>query len=142
MIGAEFIVHGEPQKVKLDIVDDKFPGVSGFGSDSFELRDEWYALKNFADNLHVILAHDTSTFAKKTGGNKCYDRPNFPETWIRMHGKGRVFYTSMGHFEDVWENPRYQGLLLGALTVITGRVDTDMKPNISTVTPHYQTLPK
>ena len=40
-----------------------------------------------------------------------YERPNYPETWARMHGKGRVFYTSMGHREDVWENPMYQGLL-------------------------------
>ena len=32
-------------------------------------------------------------------------------TWARSYGKGRVFYTSMGHREDVWENPKYQGLL-------------------------------
>ena len=32
-------------------------------------------------------------------------------TWARSFGKGRVFYTSMGHREDVWENPKYQGLL-------------------------------
>ena len=31
-----------------------------------------------------------------------------------MHGKGRVFYTSMGHREDVWDNPLFQNLLLGA----------------------------
>ena len=35
------------------------------------------------------------------------------DTWARMYGKGRVFYTSMGHREDVWENPMYQALLLG-----------------------------
>jgi type 1 glutamine amidotransferase len=141
MIGGEFIVHGSQQKVKLDIIDPHFPGVSAFGSSSFEILDEWYALKNLAEDLHVILAHDTSTFKERTGGNKCYDRPNFPETWIRQHGKGRVFYTSMGHREDVWENPKYQGLLLGALNVITGKVDVDMKPNISKATPHYKTLP-
>ena len=52
-----------------------------------------------------------------------YERPNFPITWARPYGKGRVFYTSMGHREDVWENPMYQGLLLGALGWATGRVD-------------------
>ena len=140
MIGGEFISHGDQQKVKLDVVDANFPGVNGFGTGSFEILDEWYALKNLADDLHVILAHDMSTFGKKTGGNKVYDRPNFPETWARMHGKGRVFYTSMGHREDVWENLKYQGLLLGAMTWALGRVDADVKPNVSTATPDYKTL--
>ena len=43
-----------------------------------------------------------------------------------MHDKGRVFYTSMGHREDVWENPKYQGLLLGALGWITGQTELDV----------------
>ena len=59
-----------------------------------------------------------------------------------MHGKGRVFYTSMGHREDVWENPLYQGLLLGALGWATGKVDADVEPNVAKVTPGYDTLPK
>ncbi len=140
MIGGEFITHGSQQKVKLDITAPNFPGVSGFGTTSFDLLDEWYALKNQPDDLHVILAHDTSTFPDKKGGNKCYDRPNFPETWARMHGQGRVFYTSMGHREDVWENPKYQGLLLGALMWATGQAETDIKPNTSVVTPNFKKL--
>jgi len=142
MIGGEFIIHGVQQEVKLDICDPNFPGVEKFGTASFEILDEWYALKNQPDDLHVILSHDTASFKKKTGGNKCYDRPNFPETWARMYGKGRVFYTSMGHREDVWENPKYQGLLLGALNWATGGVDVDVKPNTAVYTPNFKTYPK
>ena len=58
-----------------------------------------------------------------------------------MHGKGRVFYTSMGHREDVWENPKYQGLLLGALGWATGKVDFDVTPNVAKVTPRLQGRP-
>ncbi|MBX6316361.1 MAG: ThuA domain-containing protein [Isosphaeraceae bacterium] len=137
MIGAEFIVHGAQQKARIDIVDPNFPGVRPFGTDSFEILDEWYALKNFQDDLHVILVQNTENMDKK-GNNKCYDRPNFPETWARMHGKGRVFYTSMGHREDVWENPKFQGLLVGALTWATGRAEADITPNVSKVTPGYK----
>jgi len=142
MIGGEFIVHGSQQKVKLDITDAKFPSASGFGSTSFDLNDEWYALRNMPDDLHVIMSYDTSSFPRKSGGDHCYDRPNFPMTWARLHGKGRVFYTAMGHREDVWENPKYQGLLLGALSWITGQVETDVTPNVARVTPDYKTLPK
>ena len=41
-----------------------------------------------------------------------YQRKPYPETWARMEGKGRVFYTSMGHREDVWTKPEFQALAL------------------------------
>jgi len=139
MIGGEFIRHGAQQKVQIDVVDPNFPGAKEFGS-SFEIMDEWYALKNFPDDLHVILVQNTKDMEKTKGNNNVYDRPNFPETWARMHGKGRVFYTSMGHREDVWENPLYQGLLVGALNWATGKVEASIEPNVGRVTPGYKTL--
>jgi type 1 glutamine amidotransferase len=139
MIGGEFISHGAQQEVEILIADNKFPGMSdGFGrtSHSFRIMDEWYSLKNIADDLHVIMI-------QVTRGMKGweYQRPDYPITWARAYGKGRVFYTSMGHREDVWENPMYQGLLLGALGWATGRVDTDITPNVREVTPGYKEIP-
>jgi type 1 glutamine amidotransferase len=136
MIGAEFAGHGNQQEATIDIADPGFPGVKAFGSGSFKITDEWYGLKNIASDLHVI-------FVQKTKGmeGRDYQRPSYPETWARMHGKGRVFYTSMGHREDVWENSKYQQLVLAALSWVTGRVDADVTPNITRVTPEYQKLP-
>ncbi|MDR3634565.1 MAG: ThuA domain-containing protein [Isosphaeraceae bacterium] len=134
MIGGEFITHGAQHVAKLDVFDPDFPGAKAFGS-SFEINDEWYALKNLADDLHVIIGYDT-----KSMKGKMYERPNFPETWARLHGKGRVFYTSMGHREDVWENRLFQGLMLGALGWTTGQVDANVEPNVTKVTPGYLTL--
>jgi len=142
MIGGEFIRHGAQQTVQIDVADPNFPGAKAFGP-SFRILDEWYALKNFQDDLHVILVQNTKDMDKTTAknpGNIVYDRPSFPETWARMYGKGRVFYTSMGHREDVWENPLYQGLVVGALNWATGKVDASIEPNVSTVTPGYRTL--
>jgi type 1 glutamine amidotransferase len=136
MIGGEFIVHGAQQVAKLDVFDHEFPGTKSLGS-SFQINDEWYALKNLAEDLHVIIGYDTQGMK-----GKMYDRPNFPETWARTHGKGRVFYTSMGHREDVWENPLFQGLMVGALSWTTGKVDANVEPNVSKVTPEYKTLGK
>ena len=142
MIGGEFISHGDQQKVELDITDPKFPGVDGFGTSSFEITDEWYAQKNQPEDLHVIIAHDTSTFPKKEGGNKVYDRPNFPQTWTKTYGDGKVFYTSMGHRGDVWENENYQKLVIGGLKYVTGKAEADSTPNAKKVTPDFQTLHK
>lgn len=133
MIGGEFSGHDAQQVAKIQIVDDAFPGIKAFGSGAFELNDEWYAQRNLGDDLHVILVQTTEGMK---GPN--YQRPNYPETWSRMHGKGRVFYTSMGHREDVWENPKYQGLLIGALDWVTGKAEANVEPNISRVTPGYK----
>lgn len=135
MIGGEFIVHGAQQVAKLFVADSRFPGASAFG-EKFEINDEWYAQKNLAKDLHVVMAHDTRGMQ-----GKMYERPDFPQTWTRMHDRGRVFYTSMGHREDVWENPKYQGLLLGALKVVTGQAEADFTPNVEKVTPEYDKLP-
>lgn len=133
MIGGHFAGHGEQQVARVEIADPKFPGVDAFGSGSFELKDEWYGQKYLADDLHVILTQVTEGMKGKD-----YQRDNYPETWARMHGRGRVFYTSMGHREDVWENPKFQGLLIGALMWATGQVDVDVTPNVAQVTPGYR----
>ncbi len=137
MIGGEFIVHGAQQKVTIEVADPRFPGLEkGFGrSGQFTIADEWYALKNMPEDLHVILVQVT-----KGMKGWMYQRPNYPMTWARSFGKGRVFYTSMGHREDVWENPNYQSLLLGALAWATSKVDANIEPNIKQVTPGYNVL--
>lgn len=136
MIGGEFITHGPQQTAGQIVVEDKFPGTADLGR-NFELNEEWYSLKNFPDDLHVILVQETQ--GMKSDG---YNRPPYPGTWARMHGQGRVFYTSMGHREDVWTNEElFQPILLGGLAWALGRVDADVTPNISKVTPGAHVLP-
>jgi type 1 glutamine amidotransferase len=127
MLGGEFIIHGAQQPAVLKTVDGKFPGAEAFNDASF--TEEWYSLKNFAPDLHVILTQHCESMK-----GPMYQRQPYPETWARMQDKGRVFYTSMGHREDVWAKPEFQGLVLGALRWITGQVDVDVTPNIKEVT--------
>src|SRR5262249_18497065 len=103
---------------------------------SFELHEEWYSLKDFAKNLHVILVQET---AGMTGRH--YQRPPFPATWARMHGKGRVFYTSLGHREDVWTNPLFQAILFGGIPWPVGNAKADLTPNLETAAPRGLELP-
>jgi type 1 glutamine amidotransferase len=139
MLGGEFISHGDQQPARMKVVDPKFPGVRSLKS--FDMQEEWYALKNFAPDLHVILVQETDDM-KHDKGNAIYDRPSYPATWARMHGKGRVFYTSMGHREDVWESDLMQGVLTGALSWVLGNIEVDVKPNIDTVAPKAMQLKK
>jgi len=134
MVGGEFIAHGAQQKSTMKVTSPGFPGAGGLG-ESFDLVDEWYALKNFGKDLHVILAEDNEGMK---GG--MYQRPPFPSTWARMHGKGRVFFSAMGHREDVWTNPTVQKILLGGLAWTLGDVEADLTPNVDKVTPKAHQL--
>ncbi len=138
MLGGEFIVHGDQQKAWMRVADADFPGIKG--QKDFEMNEEWYALKNFAPDLHVILVQDTEGM-KTDRRNRMYQRPKFPATWARQHHKGRVFFTSMGHREDVWESSIMQNLLTGALAWVLGRVEAEIKPNINEVAPQASVLP-
>jgi uncharacterized protein len=128
MLGGEFVIHGAQQDSTLIAVDPKFPGAKAV--DGARFKEEWYSLKNFSHDLHVILAQETKGM---TG--PMYQRGTYPETWARMHGKGRVFYTSMGHREEVWQKPEFLDLVLAALNWTSGKIDADVAANIEQVTP-------
>ena len=135
MIGGELIIHSVQQVAKMRVVDPGFPGLEK-RADNFELMEEWYSMTDFAPDLHVLLVQET---AGMTGIP--YQRPPYPATWARMHGKGRVFYTSMGHREDVWTNPVFQDILFGGMNWGLGNVDADVTPNIDKATPDCRKLP-
>lgn len=143
MLGGEFLSHGGGkahfQSSHMIIVDKSFPGIADV-PDDWAPVEEWYSLKNLQPDLHVILVQDTSNMIKDDGG-KCYDRPNYPATWAKQYGKGRVFYTNMGHREDIWTSPIFQKVLLGGLNWALGNVEADVTPNVEKVTPQYTVLP-
>jgi len=135
ILGGVSLGHGTQQKARMQIVSPKFPGMSGLG-ESFSMHEEWYAFRFTAKDLHVILVHDTSTMKKQHPQDKqMYDRPSYPSTWARMHGQGRVFYTAMGHREDVWTSPTFQQILSGAIAWAMHVEDADVHPNMQQLTP-------
>ncbi len=140
MIGAEFIIHGSQQKARQIVADRNFPGMSAV-PDGFGPLEEWYSMKDFQPDLHVLLVQDTSTMKKKGDNRTAYDRPNYPSTWARLYGRGRVFYTSMGHRLDVWTNPVFQSVLLGGINWAAGNVHADVTPNLEKAAPKANVLP-
>jgi len=135
MIGGEFIMHGAQQKSRMISANGKFPGMSAVTED-FGPLEEWYSLKDFAPNLRVLLVQDTSSMK----GNM-YQRAPYPATWARMYGQGRVFYTSMGHREDIWTNPVFQDVLMGGIHWALRDVEADVTPNIGTAAPKANEMP-
>src|SRR5439155_9133990 len=111
-----------------NVVDAKFPGLAGSG-ERFKITEEWYSLKNFAKDIHVLPVLETEGMQ-----NSEYKRPPFPLAWARKEGKGRVYFNAMGHRDDVWTSERFQEMLAGAVAWATGAADAELTASMSKVT--------
>lgn len=136
MLGGEFISHGAQQVATNRVINPKFPGFEKLGV-SFAWNEEWYSLKEFRADSHCLTVID----AKSLTGDM-YQRPDYPTSWARQEGKGRVFYTAMGHRDDIWTNPQFQDILVGAIQWATGDVKVDITPNLKEVAPGAMTNPE
>ena len=135
MLGGEFINHGQQQTATVTVADPAFPGCAALGA-SWTCREEWYSNKEFAADLHALLVVETDGMEGID-----YRRPPYPIAWARRHGRGRVWYTGLGHREDMWETPEFRGMLLGGIEWAGGRIDADVTPNLAAVAPGAGVLP-
>jgi uncharacterized protein len=138
MLGGEFIIHGDSPRLQttdLIVNDPKFPGLEGVTS-PVKFNEEWYSLKDFTPDLHVILTIDTSKLK-----GECYQRRSYPGAWARMHDKGRVFYTAMGDRPENWQDQFFLNHLAGGIRWSLGEVDASIPTNLQTVAPGYADIP-
>jgi type 1 glutamine amidotransferase len=119
LIGAYFDGHPWHQKVNVIVEDKKHPATSHLG-DSFVITDEIYQFKGpySRDKLHVLMKLDL----KDLKPGKRQDNDN-ALAWTNQYGKGRVFYTALGHRDEVWRDPRFQQHVVGALQYLFFRAD-------------------
>ena len=96
LVGAQFRSHTDGtfrvKNVKAD-----HPIMTGFGG--FESWDETYLHTKHNEKDRVVL---------ETRAEKDLQEP---WTWVRTHGKGRVFYTAWGHDQRTWGNPGFHNLV-------------------------------
>ena len=114
MIGGYFDKHPWHQEVTIKVEDPKHPATRHFGS-SLNLTDEIYQFKDFSRaRVNVLLSLDTGSVDLNRAEVHRTDK-DFALAWWRNYGRGRVFYTALGHRAEVWQDARYQQHLLGAL---------------------------
>ena len=138
MLGGEFIAHGSTPRLQTTNVivnDPKFPGLEGIAS-PVSFNEEWYSLKDFRTDLHVILTLDTKGMTGEP-----YQRAPYPMTWARMENKGRVFYTAIGDRPENWSNPFFLNLLGGGIRWTIGDANASLRQNLTNATPSYAEIP-
>lgn len=120
MIGAEFKGHGAQVEVNCINQDPKHPACKDFGP-TFTVKDEIYLMNGFERaKVHGLLTLDKHPNSGEPG--------DYPIAWCKKYGKGNVFYTSLGHREDVWESQPYQKHILGGIKWALGLAKGDAKP--------------
>lgn len=110
MLGGEFDYHREQARIDAINRDATHPANRHLGA-SWNLGgelEEIYVFKNYQPaQVQELLALDRHPNSGAPG--------NFPISWAREFGKGRVFYTALGHNESVWRMPAFQQHLLGGI---------------------------
>jgi uncharacterized protein len=125
MLGGRFDQHPwEVATAKIILEDPSFPAMKGFPA-SLTLRDEHYQLKDFSrQKVHVLARLDPATLDLKAPLVHRTDG-DFPVAWAKSYGKGRVFYSTLGHLPEVWDNPAIQRMYFEALRWALRLVDED-----------------
>jgi uncharacterized protein len=115
MIGGYYDEHPWGTFDASVIVEDPaFPGMAQWPR-SFVLRDEIYQMRNYSrDKVRVLMRLDPSKLdlSKSTVHRKDGD---FAVTWAKMYGKGRVFYSTLGHPPENWDRPDMRAMFAEAI---------------------------
>jgi len=130
LVGAYFINHPWTQKIKLKVEDPKFPGVGGFVGNP-EIDDEIYQFRDSPysrEKLHVIASLENSSVDTSKPDVKRKDK-DFGVAWCQQVGKGRSFYTSLGHRKEVWRDARFQDHLVSGMKWAMGQLEGDATPS-------------
>lgn len=107
------------------VEDPSFPGMQQLPR-AFVLRDEIYQMRNYSrDKLRVLMRLDVSKLDMK---NKNVHRTDgdFAVTWAKMYGKGRVYYTTLGHVVENWDKPEFQQMFAEAIKWAMGLQNADV----------------
>jgi hypothetical protein len=120
VLGGEFLSHGPQVTVACVNEDPAHPAVRHLGP-TYTVFDEIYLFKSFhRERVHGLLSLHTQPNTGQPG--------DYPVAWCKTVGSGRVFYTSLGHREDVWENAVYQRHILGGIRWALGLEPGDSTP--------------
>ena len=124
MIGGWFDQHpwGTFQ-ASIITEDPNFPAVRHFPR-AFVKYDEIYQPKAWSrDKVNVLLSLDPTKLDYSNNPRIHRTDHDFPVAWSKMYGKGRVFYSSLGHTEESWQDPEIRKMYFEAIKWALGMTE-------------------
>jgi type 1 glutamine amidotransferase len=118
MLGNEVVRHGEPTTVEAIVENPSHPASSPLGQ-RFRVFDEIYKFRDpNRGRVTMLLSLDRHP---DDGLPEAGQPADLPLAWAKDFRQGRVFYTALGHSEEVWRNPLYQQHVLGGIRWVLRR---------------------
>ena len=138
MFGATQGAHRtQPATLKID--DPNSPLTKPFAGQPITYTDEYYRMADTGlqgsyysrDKVHVLLSVDTAMTPDFNSGRAPFIRKDddYAVAWIKGYGKGRVFFTSMGHTPEIFTDPKFNGFLLATFQFLLGDLPADTTPS-------------
>jgi type 1 glutamine amidotransferase len=94
MMGGEFDHHGPQVGVVIVNADPAHPATAGLPASWTLTQEEIYQFKNYdVAKVHELLYMNQNPNTLQPG--------HYPLAWCREYGQGRVFYTALGHRDDI-----------------------------------------
>ncbi|WP_456330996.1 ThuA domain-containing protein [Fervidibacter sacchari] len=125
LIGGYFAGHPWHQTIRAIVEDKEHPATKHLG-DVWELKDEIYTFRNWSrEKVRVLLSLDPTSVDISKGKRPDQD---YALAWCRYYGKGRVFYTALGHEEYLWRDEKFLQHLLGGILWAMGVLPGDATP--------------
>jgi type 1 glutamine amidotransferase/sugar phosphate isomerase/epimerase len=125
------------EKQVLKVEDANSPLTKSFGGASFEHTDEFYIFPPYSpysrEKQHILLTIDVEKSDRATANRFCNQctRPDqdYGVAWIKTFGKGRTYFTPLGHTNIFYTDQRWTQHLLAAIQYILGDLDADATPS-------------
>lgn len=106
------------QEVAVKLDDPQHPVNACFGGKPWRINDEIYIFREpySRERLHVLLSLDLD---RMDDPGKRSDK-DYAVSWVRGYGRGRVFYTTLGHAAETYWNPLFLRHMLAGIQLAIG----------------------
>lgn len=124
--------NGELMTMRIE--DPANPINAVFAGKEFQIADQAFQFQEpvLRDHLHVLLSIDVEKTGLKPNRRilpvRAQDK-DFPMSWVRRFGKGRVFYSGLGHGAPVFQNPAMLAHFLAGIQYALGDLAANDKPD-------------
>jgi type 1 glutamine amidotransferase len=139
IIGGSFKHHPHHQTCTLEALDTAAPTAKFLnGKTEWVVFDEWYVFRNLQRDSHVIFQVKAGTLKGRSksknsdelvsyfeGGEKS---PTHPFVWSRSYGKGKIFYTSRGHYGRAFAEADYAQQVIAGVFSVIGKTAPQIDP--------------
>ena len=129
LIGAKGVGHPWDQEVGIKIDEPAHPLNAAFGGKGFRLSEEVFQFVDpySREELRVLISIDTAQTDMTVKGLVRTDG-DYGLAWVKAYGKGRVFYTSLGHRTQLYWNPMILRFYLDGIQFVMGDLDAPIGP--------------